>query len=103
MSEITYESLAITMKDYERYRGKHVVIYKNEIISEGSSSVEAVAKALEKHPELKPEDLEITYMPFEETLIARRCPDKFIPFLFAISLLTQTNNTTSKTHSIKCS
>jgi hypothetical protein len=69
MSEITYESPAITMKDYEKYRGKHVVIYKNEIISEGSSSVEAVAKALEKHPELKTEDLEITYIPFEETLI----------------------------------
>jgi len=26
MSEITYESPAITMKDYEKYRGKHVVI-----------------------------------------------------------------------------
>lgn len=69
MSEITYETLAISMEDYERYRGKHVVIYKNKIVSAGSSSIEAVKEVLQKHPELKPEDLEITYIPVEETLI----------------------------------
>ena len=69
MSEVTYESLEITAEDYEKYKGKHVVIYKNKIISEGLSSIEALKKALKKYPELKPEDLEITYIPFEETLI----------------------------------
>ncbi|MCC6019544.1 MAG: DUF5678 domain-containing protein [Candidatus Verstraetearchaeota archaeon] len=69
MSEAIYESLEITMEDYEKYKGKHVVIYKNKIISEGLSSIEALRKALEKHPELKPEDLEITYIPYGETLI----------------------------------
>jgi len=69
MSEAAYESLKITVEDHERYRGKHVVIHKNRIISEGLSSVEALRKALEKHPELKPENLEITYIPSEEALI----------------------------------
>ena len=69
MSEIVYESLSITVEDYKKYRGKHVVIYKNKIVSEGSSSVEAVAKAVKKHPGLDPEELEITFIPFEETLI----------------------------------
>jgi hypothetical protein len=46
-----------------------VVIYKGRIISEGSSSVEAVKNALKKHPHLKPVDLEITYVPLEEALI----------------------------------
>jgi len=69
MSETIYESLEITAEDYEKYKGKHVVIYKNKIISEGLSSIEALKKALKKYPELKPEDLEITYIPFEETLI----------------------------------
>jgi hypothetical protein len=69
MSEAIYESLEITAEDYEKYKGKHVVIYRNRVISEGSSSVEALRKALEKHPKLKLEDLEITYIPFEEALI----------------------------------
>jgi len=69
LSDVVYESLEITAEDYEKYKGKHVVIYKNRVISEGSSSVEALRKALEKYPQLKPEDLEITYVPLEETLI----------------------------------
>jgi hypothetical protein len=69
MSEAIYESLEITVEDHEKYKGKHVVIYKNKIISEGLSSIEALRKALEKCPELKLEDLEITYMPYGETLI----------------------------------
>jgi hypothetical protein len=43
-----------------------VVVYKGRIISEGLSSVEAVKNALKKHPHLKPVDLEVTYVPFEE-------------------------------------
>lgn len=73
MSEVTYEALAISMEDYEKHRGKHVVIYKNKIVSAGSSSVEAVKEALRKHPDLKPEDLEITYIPVEETLVLEVC------------------------------
>lgn len=69
MSEVTYEALEISAEDYKKYRGKHVEIYRNRIVSEGSSSVEAVRKAPQKYPELKPEDLEITYIPVEETLV----------------------------------
>jgi hypothetical protein len=69
MSKAAYENLEITVGDHEKYGGKHVVIHKNRIISEGLSSVEALKKALEKHPELKSEDLEITYIPSGEALI----------------------------------
>jgi hypothetical protein len=69
MSEMIYESLEITQEDYEKYKGKHVVIYKDKIISEGASPPEALKKALKRYPHLKPEDLEITYIPPEEALI----------------------------------
>ena len=69
MSEAVYESFEMSAEEYEKYRGKHVVIYKGRIISEGSSSVEAVKSALKKYPHLKPLDLEITYVPLEEALI----------------------------------
>jgi hypothetical protein len=49
MSEAVYESFEMSAEEYERYRGKHVVIYKGRVISEGSSSVEAVKNALKKH------------------------------------------------------
>jgi uncharacterized protein (DUF169 family) len=69
VSEAVYESLEMSAEEYEKYRGKHVVIHKGRIISEGSSSVEAAKSALKKYPHLKPEDLEITYVPLEEALI----------------------------------
>jgi hypothetical protein len=53
----------MSAEEYERYRGKHVVVYKGRVISEGSSSVEAVKNALKKHYHLKPEDLEVAYVP----------------------------------------
>ena len=49
-----------------KMQGENVVIYKGRVISEGLSSVEAVKNALKKHPHLKPEDLEVAYVPFEE-------------------------------------
>jgi len=49
-----------------KMQGENVVIYKGRVISEGLSSVEAVKNALKKPPHLKPEDLEVAYVPFEE-------------------------------------
>jgi dihydroxyacetone kinase-like predicted kinase len=52
-----------------KHRGKHVAIYKNKIIADGSNSVEALKKALEKHPELKPEQIELYYIQIVDELI----------------------------------
>jgi hypothetical protein len=69
VSGAVYESFEMSAEEYEKYRGKHVVIHKGRIISEGSSSVEAVKNALKKYPHLKPLNLEIAHVPLEEALI----------------------------------
>lgn len=64
-----YQAPQISKEEYQKYRGKHVAIYKNKIIAEGSNSVEALKKALEKHPELKPEQIELYYIQIVDELI----------------------------------
>ena len=49
MVETVYQAPQISKEEYQKYRGKHVAIYKNKIIAEGNNSVEALKKALEKH------------------------------------------------------
>ena len=61
--------LTQSTEEYQKYRGKHVAIYKNKIIADGSNSVEALKKALEKHPELKPEQIELYYIQVVDELI----------------------------------
>jgi len=64
-----YQAPQISKEEYQKYRGKHVAIYKNKIIAEGNNSVEALKKALEKHPELKPEQIELYYIQIVDELI----------------------------------
>ncbi|RLI41100.1 hypothetical protein DRO59_07810 [Candidatus Bathyarchaeota archaeon] len=69
MVGIVYQAPQISKEEYQKYRGKHVAIYKNKIIAEGNNSVEALKKALEKHPELKPEQIELYYIQIVDELI----------------------------------
>ena len=64
-----YQAPQISKEEYQKYRGKHVAICKNKIIAEGNNSVEALKKALEKHPELKPEQIELYYIQIVDELI----------------------------------
>ena len=69
MVETVYQAPQISKEEYQKYRGKHVAIYQNKIIAEGNNSVEALKKALEKHPELKPEQIELYYIQIVDELI----------------------------------
>ena len=69
MVRTIYQAPQISKEEYQKYRGKHVAIYKNKIIAEGNNSVEALKKALEKHPELKPEQIELYYIQIVDELI----------------------------------
>jgi len=69
MVETVYQAPQISKEEYQKYRGKHVAIYQNKIIADGSNSVEALKKALEKHPELKPEQIELYYIQIVDELI----------------------------------
>jgi len=64
-----YQAPQISKEEYQKHRGKHVAIYKNKIITDGINSVEALKKALEKHPELKPEQIELYYIQIVDELI----------------------------------
>jgi dihydroxyacetone kinase-like predicted kinase len=59
----------INPEEYEKYRGKNVAIYKNEIIASGENSKEALEKALKKYPQLKPEQIAIDYIQIADELI----------------------------------
>lgn len=59
----------ISAEEYKKYRGKDVVLYKNKIVAAGSTSEEALQKALKKCPKLKPEDIEIFYIESPDALI----------------------------------
>lgn len=69
MVEAVYQAPQISKEEYEKYRGKHVAIHKNKIIADGDSSVEALKKALKKHPNLKPEQVELYYIQIADELI----------------------------------
>jgi len=57
MTETVIKSPRISPEEYQKYRGKHVAIYKNKIIAYGNNSNEALKQALKKHPKLKPEQM----------------------------------------------
>jgi len=61
--------LTQSTEEYQKYGGKHVAIHKNKIIADGSNSVEALKKALEKQPELKPKQIELYYIQVVDELI----------------------------------
>jgi dihydroxyacetone kinase-like predicted kinase len=69
MSEITIKAPKISSEEYKKYRGKNVALYKNKIIAAGENSNEALQKALQKHPTLKPEQIEIYYIQIADELI----------------------------------
>ena len=69
MVEAVYQAPQIGTEDYKKYRGKHVAIYKNKIIADGSNSVEALKKALKKYPNLRPEQIELYYIQIVDELI----------------------------------
>ena len=46
MTETVIKSPRISPEEYQKYRGKHVAIYKNKIIAYGNNSNEALKQAL---------------------------------------------------------
>jgi len=69
MSEVVYQAPVISPEEYEKYRGRHVALYKGKIIADGSNSVEALEKALRKHSELRPEQVALFYVQVSDVLI----------------------------------
>ena len=69
MVEIVIETPRISRAQYEKYRGKHVALYKNKIIADGNNSAETLQKARRKHPNLKPEQIELYYIHITDELI----------------------------------
>jgi len=69
MAKVVVKAPEITPEEYEKYRGKTVAIYKSKIVAEGNNSNEALQNALQKHPKLKPEQIEIYYIQIAEQLI----------------------------------
>jgi len=69
MSEVVYPAPVISPGEYERYRGRHVALYKGKIMADGSNSVEALESALKKHPRLKPERVALFYIQVADVLI----------------------------------
>jgi uncharacterized Fe-S cluster protein YjdI len=59
----------ISPEEYKKYRGKNVAIYNNKIIASGKNSKEALEKALQKYPNLKPVQIEIDYIQIADELI----------------------------------
>jgi len=69
MVETVIKAPQISPKEYQKYRGKHVAIHKNKIIAHGNNSNEALKQALQKHPKLKPKQIEIYYIQIADELI----------------------------------
>jgi hypothetical protein len=67
--ETVIKAPKISKAQYQKYRGKHVALYKNRIIADGNNSAEALQKALKKHPKLKPEQIELYYIQIADELI----------------------------------
>jgi len=67
------ETVTKTPKDQQskirEAQRKHVVLYKNKIIADDNNSAEALQKAHQKHPNLKPEQIELHYIHIAEDLI----------------------------------
>ncbi len=69
MAKVVVKAPEITPKEYAKYRGKTVALYKNKNIAEGNNSSEALKNALRKRPKLKPEQIEIYYIQIVDELI----------------------------------
>jgi uncharacterized Fe-S cluster protein YjdI len=69
LTEVTVKAPTITPEEYKKYRGKNVAIYNNRIIAAGENSSEALQKALQKYPKLKPNQIEIDYIQIADDLI----------------------------------
>ena len=44
MVEAVYRAPQISAEEYKKHRGKHVAIYKNRMIADGTNSAEALKK-----------------------------------------------------------
>lgn len=64
-----YEAPEISQREYRKYRGRHVALYKGKIVADGSSSAEALEKALRKYPNLKPDQVALFYIQGTDVLI----------------------------------
>jgi dihydroxyacetone kinase-like predicted kinase len=69
MSEVVYRSPEISREDYEKFKGRHVALHDGRIVACGDTPVEALEKALEKYPDLKPEQIELYYIQIVDELI----------------------------------
>jgi dihydroxyacetone kinase-like predicted kinase len=69
LTEVIVKAPQISSEEYKKYRGKNVAIYNNKIIAAGENSKEALQKALQKYPNVKPKDIEIYYIQIADELI----------------------------------
>jgi uncharacterized Fe-S cluster protein YjdI len=69
MTEVTVKAPKISPEEYQKYRGKNVAIYKGKIVAAGDNSGEALQKALQKYPKVKPEEIAIDYIQVADELI----------------------------------
>ena len=69
MPDIIVEAPQITAEEYKKFRGKEVALYKNKIVAAGTTSSEALERALKKYPEAKMEEIEIFYIQTTDSLL----------------------------------
>lgn len=69
MSEVVYQAPRISPEEYRKYRGRHVALYEGKIIADGSSSAEALEKALKKYPKLRPDQVALFYIQGTDVLV----------------------------------
>jgi len=69
MTETIIKAPKISKTQYKKYRGKHVALYHDKIIAEGNNSAEALQKALKKHPDLKPQQIELYYIQIANNVV----------------------------------
>ena len=69
MVETVVEAPKISEAQYKKHRGKHVALYNCKIMAYGNNSAEALQKTLKKHPNLKPEQVELYYIQTADDLI----------------------------------
>jgi hypothetical protein len=75
MTEKPVQAPQISFEEYKKYRSKDVALYRNRIVAAGSTSEEALQKALKRCPDLKPEDIEIFYIESsDELILLKRTP-----------------------------
>lgn len=68
MRKVLFQAPKISRRDFERYRGKHVAIFKGRIISVKNTSKDALKEALKK-TKAKPEEIALYYIPTADQLI----------------------------------